>query len=63
MAGSVLKIQPSKFQYQNILESCFDVEILRALSSKVSLPLPILVLLTVPKDMEDPVQKTSIDKL
>ena len=32
VAGSTFKTQPSKFQHQNILESCFDVEILRNVS-------------------------------
>ena len=30
--GSTFKTQPSKFQHQNILESCFDIEILRYVS-------------------------------
>ena len=30
--GSIFKIQSSKFQHQNILEICFDVEFLRDIS-------------------------------
>ena len=30
VAGSIFKMQPSKFQHLKILESCFDVKTLRA---------------------------------
>ena len=53
--GSIFKIQSSKFQHQCNFLRYFGIEILRAVSLKLSLPHTIQVLLTVPKDMEDPV--------